>query len=199
MIEQVAQKIEQQGLMAWHDLDLQELLGDEADDYKKSTDSLDVWFDSGALHYSVIRDHGAMAVPCDLYLEGSDQHRGWFQTSLKTAMGIYGHPPYKAVMTHGFVVDGQGKKMSKSVGNVVAPLQVIQKFGADVLRLWVAATDYTAEMAVSDEILNRNVDAYRRIRNTLRFMMANLHDFDPAANLVDQEQLLPLDKWIVFL
>lgn len=197
LIEVVAQKIEQGGLMAWHELELEELIGEEADQYQKSTDSLDVWFDSGATHFSVCRSHDAMTVPCDLYLEGSDQHRGWFQTSLKTGMSINGKPPYKAVMTHGFVVDGQGKKMSKSIGNVVAPLKVIQKFGADVLRLWVSATDYTAEMAVSEEILSRNVDSYRRIRNTLRFMLANLHDFDPQEHVLSPQALLPLDKWIL--
>ena len=197
LIEQVASLIEEKGLMAWHELPLEELLGDEASDYRKSTDSLDVWFDSGALHWAVGRQNKAMKSPADLFLEGSDQHRGWFQTSLKTSMAIHGRPPYKAVMTHGFVVDGQGKKMSKSIGNVVAPHQVIQKFGADVLRLWVAATDYTAEMAVSEEILSRNVDAYRRIRNTLRFMLANVHDFNPTEHLVAPDSLLPLDAWLV--
>jgi len=197
LIESVAGLIEEKGLIAWHELDLQDLIGNEATDYKKSTDTLDVWFDSGALHWSVGRLRDTMQSPADLVLEGSDQHRGWFQTSLKTSIAIHDRPPYKAVMTHGFVVDGQGKKMSKSLKNVVAPNQVIQKFGADVLRLWVAATDFTAEMSVSDEILSRNIDSYRRIRNTLRFMLANVHDFDPRENLLQPSQLLPLDSWLL--
>ncbi|MBK84154.1 MAG: isoleucine--tRNA ligase [Pseudomonadota bacterium] len=197
LIDQIATAIEEKGLMAWHDMELSSLIGDEAEEYRKSSDTLDVWFDSGASHYAIARLRPECQMPADMYLEGSDQHRGWFQTSLKTGIAVNGKPPFKAVMTHGFVVDGSGKKMSKSLGNVVAPLQVIQKFGADVLRLWVSATDYTAEMAVSDEILSRNVDSYRRIRNTLRFIMANIHDFDPAKDALDADKLLPLDSWLI--
>lgn len=197
IIEKVAGVIEKQGIMGWHELELAALIGQDAKDYQKSSDTLDVWFDSGALHWSVGRALNSMQSPSDLFLEGSDQHRGWFQTSLKTSMAIHGRPPYKSVLTHGFVVDGQGKKMSKSIGNVVVPLEVIKKFGADVLRLWTAATDYTTEMAVSEEILSRNVDSYRRIRNTLRFMLANIHDFDPTQHLIAVGDLLPLDTWIV--
>jgi isoleucyl-tRNA synthetase len=145
----------------------------------------------------VLEKHPALAVPADLYLEGSDQHRGWFQSSLLTAVAVRGSAPYKGVLTHGFTVDGQGRKMSKSLGNVVAPQKVVDSLGADVLRLWVAATDYSGEMGVSDEILKRTADAYRRIRNTLRFMLANLDGFDPAADAVPVDELVALDRWIL--
>jgi len=196
LIEQVAQRVAEQGITAWHDLAAEELLGDEAKDYIKATDSLDVWFDSGSLHYTLAQRPDTR-FPADVYLEGADQHRGWFQTSLKSSVAINETAPYKAVITHGFVVDGDGNKMSKSLGNVVSPSQVIQKSGADILRLWSASTDYTAEMRVSDQILDRTVDSYRRIRNTLRFMLANLHDFEPSEHLVSGVEMLPLDSWLV--
>ena len=197
LIEEVAQRIEQEGMDAWFEMDAAELLGEEADKYSKVSDTLDVWFDSGVTHYSVIDQRDELSFPADLYLEGSDQHRGWFQSSLKTSIAIRGVPPYKGVLTHGFTVDGDGRKMSKSLGNVVSPQKVMQTLGADIIRLWVAATDYTGEMTVSDEILKRVADGYRRIRNTARFMLANLTGFDPAKDLVAPENMIALDRWIV--
>jgi isoleucyl-tRNA synthetase len=195
LIEQVAQRIEQGGIDAWFDLKAEDLLGAEARDYDKVTNILDVWFDSGVTHFCVLG--GEMPFPADLYLEGSDQHRGWFQSSLLTSVAMHGRAPYKAVLTHGFTVDAQGRKMSKSLGNVVAPQKVVNSLGADILRLWVAATDYRGEMNVSDEILKRTADAYRRIRNTARFLLANLNGFDPAAHKLAWNDLLSLDQWIV--
>ena len=197
LIEEVAQRIEKEGMDAWFEMDAAELLGEEADKYSKVSDTLDVWFDSGVTHYSVIDQRDELSFPADLYLEGSDQHRGWFQSSLKTSIAIRGVPPYKGVLTHGFTVDGDGRKMSKSLGNVVSPQKVMQTLGADIIRLWVAATDYTGEMTVSDEILKRVADGYRRIRNTARFMLANLTGFDPAKDLVAPENMIALDCWIV--
>ncbi|MBJ7556396.1 isoleucine--tRNA ligase [Marinomonas spartinae] len=197
LIEEVAQRIEKAGIDAWFDLDAAELLGDEAEQYSKVTDTLDVWFDSGVTHYSVIDQRDELSFPADLYLEGSDQHRGWFQSSLKTSIAIRGVPPYKGVLTHGFTVDGDGRKMSKSLGNVVSPQKVMDTLGADIIRLWVAATDYTGEMTVSDEILKRVADSYRRIRNTARFMLANLNGFDPAKDMVPSSEMIALDRWIV--
>ncbi|WP_353666929.1 isoleucine--tRNA ligase [Marinomonas sp. THO17] len=197
LIEEVAQRIEKEGIDAWFELDAAELLGDEAEKYSKVTDTLDVWFDSGVTHYSVIDQREELSFPADLYLEGSDQHRGWFQSSLKTSIAIRGVPPYKGVLTHGFTVDGDGRKMSKSLGNVVSPQKVMSTLGADIIRLWVAATDYTGEMTVSDEILKRVADSYRRIRNTARFMLANLNGFDPAKDMVESEKMIALDRWIV--
>lgn len=197
LIEEVAQRIEKEGMDAWFELDAAELLGDDAEKYSKVTDTLDVWFDSGVTHYSVIDQRDELSFPADLYLEGSDQHRGWFQSSLKTSIAIRGVPPYKGVLTHGFTVDGDGRKMSKSLGNVVSPQKVMQTLGADIIRLWVAATDYTGEMTVSDEILKRVADSYRRIRNTARFMLANLTGFDPAKDLVAPTNMIALDRWIV--
>ncbi|MEZ8989932.1 isoleucine--tRNA ligase [Vibrio breoganii] len=199
LIEKVAQLVEQKGIQAWWDVDAAELLGEEdAANYEKTLDTLDVWFDSGVTHYSVVdareEFNGAGA---DLYLEGSDQHRGWFQSSLISSIAMKGEAPYKQVLTHGFVVDGQGRKMSKSVGNVVAPKDVTNKLGADILRLWVSSTDYTGEVAVSDEILKRSADAYRRIRNTARFFLANLSGFNPATDLVPAEEMVALDRWAV--
>ncbi|MFA0068409.1 isoleucine--tRNA ligase [Vibrio breoganii] len=199
LIEKVAQLVEQKGIQAWWDVDAVELLGEEdAANYEKTLDTLDVWFDSGVTHYSVVdareEFNGAGA---DLYLEGSDQHRGWFQSSLISSIAMKGKAPYKQVLTHGFVVDGQGRKMSKSVGNVVAPKDVTNKLGADILRLWVSSTDYTGEVAVSDEILKRSADAYRRIRNTARFFLANLSGFNPATDLVPAEEMVALDRWAV--
>jgi isoleucyl-tRNA synthetase len=196
LMRQVADRIEQGGIDVWYDLDPAELLGDEAAQYDRVTDILDVWFDSGVTHECVLAARG-FGKPADLYLEGSDQHRGWFQSSLLTAIAMDGAAPYKQVLTHGFTVDQHGRKMSKSLGNVVAPQQVMDKLGADVLRLWVASTDYRNEMSVSDEILKRSADAYRRIRNTARFLLGNLAGFDPARQLLDNEDLLLLDRWAV--
>lgn len=197
LIEQAAQKIENNGIDAWYDLDTTDLLGDDAEHYQKVTDTLDVWFDSGVTHFSVLQQRSYLGYPANLYLEGSDQHRGWFQSSLKTAMAINNTPPYKQVLTHGFTVDAEGKKMSKSVGNTVAPQKVMNELGADVLRLWVAATDFSGDMNVSDEILKRTADSYRRIRNTARFFLSNLNGFDPENHMVPFEDMLALDKWAV--
>ena len=198
LIEQVAHKVEQAGIQAWFDLDAAELLGADAADYVKVTDTLDVWFDSGVTHAAVVdarpEFHGA---EIDLYLEGSDQHRGWFMSSLMTGVSIKGKAPYKQVLTHGFTVDGEGRKMSKSLGNVVSPQDVMNKLGADILRLWVATTDYTSEMTVSDEILNRAADKYRRIRNTARFLLANLNGFNPQTDALPFNELVELDLWVV--
>lgn len=195
LFEQVAAKIEKQGIDAWFNLEPEELLGDQANQYDKVKDTLDVWFDSGVTHASVIERREELDLPADLYLEGSDQHRGWFQSSLKTAIAMRGEAPYKTVLTHGFTVDAKGEKMSKSKGNVVAPQSINKKLGADILRLWVSSSDYSREMTVSDEIIKRTADAYRRIRNTARYLLANLNDFDPAENLLATEDLLPLDRW----
>jgi isoleucyl-tRNA synthetase len=197
LLEQVAQRVEQDGIQAWFDLDAEELLGDEAKNYRKVTDTLDVWFDSGVTHEAVLNKTPGLQWPADLYLEGSDQHRGWFQSSLLTGVAMYQQAPYKQVLTHGFTVDGQGRKMSKSIGNVVAPQEVMNKLGGDILRLWVAATDYSAEMTVSDEILKRAADSYRRLRNTARFLLANINAFDPAQHAVPAEQMVAMDRWIV--
>ncbi len=197
LIEKVAEKVEQGGVDAWFDLDPAELLGGSAADYDKVTDTLDVWFDSGVTHACVLDRREDLHSPADLYLEGSDQHRGWFQSSLLTSVATQGRAPYKSVLTHGFTVDAKGQKMSKSKGNVVAPQKVVGTLGADILRLWVASADYRAEMAVSDEILKRTADAYRRIRNTARFLLANLAGFDPAQHKVAGPEMLPLDRWAV--
>jgi isoleucyl-tRNA synthetase len=195
LVEAVATRIEAEGIEAWFSLDPAELLGEEAAEYEKVTDTLDVWFDSGVTHACVLRRRAELGSPADLYLEGSDQHRGWFQSSLLTAVGAYGEAPYRAVLTHGFTVDGQGRKMSKSLGNIMPARKAMNDYGADVLRLWLASTDYRNEVAVSEEILKRNGDVYRRIRNTARFMLANLAGFDPATDLVADDDLLPLDRW----
>ena len=195
LIEQVARRIEHGGIDAWFELEAGELLGAEAREYDKVSNILDVWFDSGVTHFCVLG--GALPFPADLYLEGSDQHRGWFQSSLLTSVAMHGQAPYKSVLTHGFTVDAQGRKMSKSLGNVVAPQKVVNSLGADILRLWVAATDYRGEMNVSDEILKRMADAYRRIRNTARFLLANLNGFDPAAHSLTWDEMLSLDRWIL--
>lgn len=198
LMEEVAKRVEVSGIQAWWDLDIREVLGDEADDYMKTPDTLDVWFDSGSTHSTVVdarpEFHGNSA---DMYLEGSDQHRGWFMSSLMISTAIKGKAPYREVLTHGFTVDGQGRKMSKSIGNTVSPQEVMDKLGADILRLWVASTDYTGEIAVSDEILKRAADTYRRIRNTARFFLANLNGFDPAKHQVKPEDMVILDRWAV--
>ena len=195
LIEQVAQRIEQGGIEAWFSLDPAELLGADAKHYRKLSDTLDVWFDSGTTHESVLARRAGLGKPADLYLEGSDQHRGWFQSSLLTGCAVDGRPPYKALLTHGFVVDGKGRKMSKSLGNVVFPQKVVDALGADVLRLWVASTDYSGELNLSDEILKRVVESYRRLRNTLRFLLANLADFDPAQDLLAPADWLEIDRY----
>jgi len=198
LIEQVAQRVEQGGIEAWFELDIQTFLGEESANYEKVPDTLDVWFDSGVTHASVLEKHADLTMPADLYLEGSDQHRGWFQSSLVSSVAMRnGQAPYKSVLTHGFTVDAQGRKMSKSLGNVVAPQQVIKSLGADVLRLWVAATDYRGEISVSNEILKRIADAYRRLRNTARYLLSNLHDFNPETDCLVPEQMLALDRWAV--
>ncbi|MGL4002014.1 isoleucine--tRNA ligase [Pantoea eucalypti] len=198
LMEKVAQRVEQEGIQAWWDLDPRELMGDDADHYVKVPDTLDVWFDSGSTSYSVVdaRPEFGGHAP-DLYLEGSDQHRGWFMSSLMISTAMKGKAPYRQVLTHGFTVDGQGRKMSKSIGNTVAPQDVMNKLGADILRLWVASTDYSGEMAVSDEILKRSADAYRRIRNTARFLLANLSGFNPVTDLVKPEEMVVVDRWAV--
>ncbi len=190
LLEKVAGLVEQQGIEAWFSLDAAELLGEEAQHYRKLTDTLDVWFDSGTTHETVLKQNAQLQHPADLYLEGSDQHRGWFQSSLLTGCAIDGYAPYAALLTHGFVVDGQGYKMSKSKGNVIAPQKIADTLGADILRLWVASTDYSGELSISDEILKRTVETYRRIRNTLRFLLANLADFNAATDA------LPLTEWV---
>ena len=197
LMQKVADMVEEKSIDAWYDLDVQAFLGDEADDYEQVTDILDVWFDSGISHQTVLKERAELQAPADLYLEGSDQHRGWFQSSLLTALATDGQAPYKQVLTHGFTVDKDGKKMSKSKGNVVAPQDISNKYGADILRLWISAADYRYEMTVSDEIINRTADAYRRIRNTARFLLANINGFNPETDMVAYEDLLPLDKWAI--
>jgi isoleucyl-tRNA synthetase len=197
LIEEVALRIEKQGIQAWFSLSAEDLIGDDAADYAKVSDTLDVWFDSGTTHFSVLQRDPRCKFPADMYLEGSDQHRGWFHSSLLASCAMHGRAPYEQVLTHGFTVDARGMKMSKSVGNVIAPIQVTRTLGADILRLWVAATDYSGEMSISDEILRRTADSYRRIRNTIRFLLANSNDFDPAASLVAADDMLALDRWIV--
>ena len=197
LMEQVAQKVDEQGIDAWFESEITDWLGDEAADYEKVSDTLDVWFDSGVSHACVLARRAYLNRPADLYLEGSDQHRGWFQSSLLTSVASTGKAPYKAVLTHGFVVDAAGKKMSKSLGNVVAPQKVVNNLGADIIRLWTASSDYSAEMSVSDEILKRTADSYRRIRNTARYLLSNLSDFNPATDIVATEDMLALDKWAV--
>jgi isoleucyl-tRNA synthetase len=201
LMEEVAKRVEQEGIEAWFKLDAAELLGDESADYDKISDTLDVWFDSGTTHWHVLRGSHplghAEGPRADLYLEGSDQHRGWFHSSLLTGAAIDGHAPYKELLTHGFVVDENGRKMSKSLGNVVAPQEVNDSLGADILRLWVSSTDYSGEMAVSKVILQRSADSYRRIRNTARFLLSNLSGFDPAQHLLPAQDMLALDRWAV--
>lgn len=197
LIEEVAKRVEEKGIEAWFSLNSTDLLGNEADQYEKATDTLDVWFDSGVTHHAVLKPREELNFPADLYLEGSDQHRGWFQSSLLTSVAINNCAPYKGVLTHGFTVDAKGHKMSKSLGNVVSPQDVMKTLGADIIRLWVSATDYRGEMTVSDEILKRTADAYRRIRNTNRFLLANLNGFDPSTDLLAPEQMVELDRWVV--
>ena len=199
LIEQVAQRIEREGIEAWQRLDPRELLGDEADQYVKNRDTLDVWFDSGTTHETVLRgSHASQSTfPADMYLEGSDQHRGWFHSSLLTSSMLNGVPPYKALLTHGFTVDERGYKMSKSAGNGIDPQEIWNQYGAEILRLWIASTDYSGEMALSKQILARVVEAYRRIRNTLRFLLANVSDFDPVRDAVPADQMVEIDRYAI--
>ncbi len=197
LIEIVAQRVEENGIDAWFDLDAAMLLGKDAADYDKSTDVMDVWFDSGTVHYCVPQMRADVTAPSDLYLEGSDQHRGWFHSSLLTSVAMFGRAPYRAVLTHGFTVDEKGRKMSKSVGNTLVPQKLTSTLGADVVRLWIAATDYSNEMSVSDEILKRIADSYRRMRNTLRFLLGSLDGFDPAVDAVPWHDLVAIDQWAV--
>ena len=195
LIEEVAQRVERAGIDAWFDLDAAELLGADAARFDKATDVMDVWFDSGVVHYCLSQMRPEITSPADLYLEGSDQHRGWFHSSLLTCVAMFGRAPYRGVLTHGFTVDEKGRKMSKSIGNILAPQKLWNSLGADVIRLWVAATDYSNEMSVSEEILKRMADSYRRIRNTLRFLLGNLHGFDPERHAVPWDDLVAIDRW----
>jgi isoleucyl-tRNA synthetase len=195
LIERVAERAETRGIDAWFELTAEELVGAEAAEYQKVPDTMDVWFDSGTTHVSVLERRAELVKPADLYLEGSDQHRGWFQSSLLTGCAIDGRAPYKQLLTHGFAVDGAGRKMSKSLGNVIAPQKVSDDLGAEILRLWVASTDYSGELSISQEILKRVVEMYRRIRNTLRFLLANVSDFDPKQHLLPVEQWVELDRY----
>ncbi len=197
LLEKVAQRMEVEGIDAWFDLDPAELLGDAAGDYEKSADTMDVWMDSGMVHYYMSRQRDEVGNPVDLYLEGSDQHRGWFQSSLLTSVAMYDRAPYHQVLTHGFTVDEKGRKMSKSLGNTIIPQKIVNTLGADIIRLWVAATDYRGEMHVSDEIFKRMSDSYRRMRNTARFLLGNLHGFDPAEQLLPVDVLVALDQWAI--
>ena len=200
LIEKAAQIIEKGGIEAWFDADISDFLGDESGEYHKVTDTLDVWFDSGATNFAVLNHRKELSNPADLYLEGSDQHRGWFQSSLLVSESIYGRPPYKQVLTHGFTVDAKGHKLSKSKGNTKGfePSDIANKMGVDILRLWVGSSDYRYEMAVSKEGFDRTTDMYRRIRNTIRFLLANTDDFDPKTDMVSTDKLISLDKYILY-
>lgn len=200
LIEKAAQIIEKGGIEAWFDADISDFLGDESGEYHKATDTLDVWFDSGATNFAVLNHRKELSNPADLYLEGSDQHRGWFQSSLLVSESIYGRPPYKQVLTHGFTVDAKGHKLSKSKGNTKGfePSDIANKMGVDILRLWVGSSDYRYEMAVSKEGFDRTTDMYRRIRNTIRFLLANTDDFDPKTDMVSTDKLISLDKYILY-
>jgi isoleucyl-tRNA synthetase len=197
LIEEVAKLVERDGIDAWFDLDATALIGADAERYDKTTDVMDVWFDSGVAHYCVSKMYPEITSPGDLYLEGSDQHRGWFHSSLLSSVAMYGRAPYRAVLTHGFTVDESGRKMSKSLGNILAPQRLTSTLGADVVRLWIAATDYANEMSVSDEIFKRMADSYRRMRNTLRFLLGNLHGFDPKEHSVAFDDLVAIDQWVI--
>ena len=197
VMKSIADDIKNHGIEKWFESSVKDYLGKDYKDYEKSSDTMDVWMDSGLAHHAVSQNHKEISFPADLYLEGSDQHRGWFQSSLLTSVAMNGSAPYKQVLTHGFFVDEHGKKMSKSLGNVIAPQNIINSMGADILRLWVASTDYTSEMRISDEILKRNSDTYRRIRNTARFLLSNLGDFNPDEDMIEYDEMLLLDQWII--
>ena len=196
LMRKAADLVERQGVDCWYEDDVHQRLGVDPAQYRKVTDILDVWFDSGVSHHAVLDQREELSRPAQMYLEGSDQHRGWFQSSLLSSVAMHGQAPYEQVLTHGFVVDADGRKMSKSLGNVVSPTKVMNTLGADVMRLWVAAADYRGEMTVSDEILKRVADAYRRIRNTARFLLGNLDGFDPA-HCLQAADMLALDRWAV--
>ncbi|MCM8784342.1 MAG: isoleucine--tRNA ligase [Candidatus Omnitrophica bacterium] len=202
VIMRIADLFEKEGADVWFRKEVKELLPPQAkcpkckgESFRKETDILDVWFESGVSHQAVLKSERGLSFPADLYLEGSDQHRGWFQTSLLTSMGIAETFPFKAVLTHGFVVDGEGRKMSKSLGNVISPQEVIDKFGADILRLWAISSDFTEDMKISEEIVERVSGVYRKWRNTAKFILGNLFDFDPDRDKLDYNLLLPIDKW----
>ena len=197
LIEKAAKKIEAEGIQAWFDLDAAELLGPDANDYDKVTDVLDVWFDSGTSWMHVLQQNERLRYPADIYLEGSDQHRGWFHSSILTSVAINKQAPYRQVLTHGFTVDKNGRKMSKSLGNIIAPQKLLKTLGADIIRLWVCSADYRGEMTVSNEILDRMSDAYRRIRNTARYLLSAINDFDPELHTVAPEDMLELDRWAI--
>jgi isoleucyl-tRNA synthetase len=198
LLDAVAEHVEKGGIDAWYELDPVTLLGDEAKNYEKVNDILDVWFDSGVSHQCVSKHWPEVTMPADLYLEGSDQHRGWFHSALLTSVAMHDRAPYRAVLTHGFTIDEKGRKMSKSLGNVILPQKVIGALGADVLRLWIAGTDYANEMSLSDEILKRVAESYRRMRNTVRFLLGNLAGFDPAHDQVAPADLVALDRWALW-
>ena len=197
LLEKVAKRVEKGGIEAWQGVTAEELLGAEASNYEKSRDTLDVWFDSGSTHFTVLRGshRDESRFPADLYLEGSDQHRGWFHSSLLVSCMLDGVPPYRGLLTHGFVIDGEGRKMSKSKGNVMAPQEISSRLGAEILRLWVASGDYSGELIISNEILKRVVESYRRMRNTLRFLLANTSDFDPAKHAVPVADMVEIDRY----
>jgi isoleucyl-tRNA synthetase len=197
LIEEVASRVEKEGIQAWFDLEAKELIGDDAEQFIKVPDTLDVWFDSGTTHYSVVDAREELNAGADLYLEGSDQHRGWFMSSMMSSVAMNGKAPYKQVLTHGFTVDEKGHKMSKSLGNVITPDEITNQYGADILRLWVASVNYTQEITVSKEIFKRQADAYRRIRNTSRFLLANINGFEPANHSVAFDEMVALDRWVV--
>lgn len=197
LLEEIAKAIEEQGIQAWFDLDPASLLKDEAEQYEKITDTLDVWFDSGVSHFAVLKANKELKFPADVYFEGSDQHRGWFNSSLTTSVAMVGAAPYLSVLTHGYTVDAEGRKLSKSKGNYVALDALVNQHGADILRLWVSSTDYRHEVGISDEIIKRNADAYRRIRNTARFLLANLFDFIPSEHGLIENNLVELDRWAI--
>ena len=204
LMEAVAQRVEQSGIEAWFATDVSEFLGAEASDYEKISDTLDVWFDSGTTHWHVLtgshpHTQATSGRHADLYLEGSDQHRGWFHSSLLTGCAIDGVPPYQALLTHGFTVDAQGRKMSKSLGNGIEPQEVGDTLGVEILRLWLAASDYSSEFSISKEILARVVEVYRRLRNTLRFLLANTADFDASIDLLPPDQWLEIDRYALAL
>lgn len=197
LFEKVALLIEKGGIEAWFEAKDEDIIGDDAKNYTRTTDTLDVWFDSGSINYCVLEKRAEVQFPADLYIEGSDQHRGWFQTSMLTAMARRNQAPYKQVITHGFTVDKDGRKMSKSLGNVIAPQEIVQDLGADILRLWTASVDYQSEMTISKEILRRTSDTYRRIRNTARFLLANLNGFNPESDQIPFEKMVELDRWAI--